>query len=76
MTGNLAKALAAVQSALPTVHKGKTASIQSSKGSYGYTYADLADVTTAIMPLLAKNGLAFTCHPRGARRAGACHCPY
>ena len=65
-TGKLAAALAQVQAALPTVHKGKTASIQSSKGSYGYSYADLADVTTAIMPLLAKNGLAFTAHPRMA----------
>ena len=69
-TGKLAEALAKVQAALPTVHKGKTASIQSSKGSYGYSYADLADVTTAIMPLLAKNGLAFTAHPRMAGSGG------
>lgn len=60
----LAAALAAVQSALPVVHKGKTASIRSDKGSYGYSYADLSDVTAVIMPLLAKHGLSFTCTPR------------
>lgn len=70
MTGNLAKSLAAVQAALPTVHKGKTASIKSDKGSYGYTYADLADVTTAILPLLAKNGLSFVAHPRLTEKGG------
>lgn len=66
MTGNLAKALAAVQAALPTVHKGKTANV----GQYKYDYADLADVTVAVMPLLAKHGLAFTCHPRAVERGG------
>ena len=59
-TGKLAEALAKVQAALPTVHKGKTANT----GKYSYDYADLADVTAAVMPLLAKNGLAFACHPR------------
>lgn len=63
MTGKLAEALAKVQAKLPTVHKGKTASIASSKGSYSYSYADLADVTAAIMPLLAANGLSFSCMP-------------
>ena len=57
---NLAAALAAVQAALPVVHKGKTANV----GTYKYTYADLADVTAAIMPLLSRNGLAFACTPR------------
>lgn len=61
---NLAAALAAVQAALPVVHKGKTASIKSDKGSYGYSYADLADVTAVIMPLLSKHGLSFACTPR------------
>ena len=61
---SLAAALAAVQAALPVVHKGKTASIKSDKGSYGYSYADLADVTAVIMPLLSKHGLSFTCTPR------------
>ena len=56
----LAAALAAVQGHMPSVHKGKTANV----GQYRYTYADLADVSSAILPLLAENGLAFTCHPR------------
>lgn len=61
----MAAALAAVQAALPTVHKGRTATIPSKQGpGYSYRYADLSDVTAAIMPLLSRNGLAFTCHPR------------
>ena len=66
----LAAALAAVQSALPVVHKGKTASIRSDKGSYGYSYADLSDVTAVIMPLLAKHGLSFSCTPRTVGERG------
>lgn len=64
MTGKLAEALAKVQAALPTVHKGRKAEV----GKYSYTYADLADVTAAVMPLLAKHGLAFTCHPQATER--------
>lgn len=56
----LGAALAAVQADMPSVHKGKTANV----GQYRYTYADLADVSAAILPLLAEHGLAFTCHPR------------
>lgn len=67
---SLAAALAAVQAALPVVHKGKTASIKSDKGSYGYSYADLADVTAVIMPLLSKHGLSFACTPRITERGG------
>jgi hypothetical protein len=55
----IAAALAAFQAEMPTVHKGKTAKV----GSYSYTYADLADVTEAAMPLLSKHGLAYTCTP-------------
>ena len=67
---SLAAALSAVQAALPVVHKGKTASIRSEKGSYGYSYADLSDVTAAVMPLLAANGLSFACTPRLVERGG------
>lgn len=65
-TGKLAEALAKVQSKLPTVHKGKQANV----GQYSYSYADLADVSTAVMPLLATNGLSFTAHPRATDRGG------
>lgn len=65
--GNLAEALAKVQAALPVVHKAKSAKVpMKGGGSYSYDYADLADVTKVIMPLLAKHGLAFICHPRQA----------
>lgn len=59
-TGELAKALVAFQKELPTVTKGRTANA----GSYSYTYADLASVTAAVIPLLSKNGLAFSVTPR------------
>lgn len=60
---NLAAALAAFQSELPTIKKGNTADVNSAKGSYSYQYADLADISPLVMPLLGKNGLAFTSRP-------------
>lgn len=56
----LAAALAAFQSEMPTVPKGKTADT----GKYRYTYADLADVTQAAMPILSRHGLSFLTRPR------------
>lgn len=52
----LHKALAAAQAEMPTVPKSKTAKA----GSYSYSYADLADVMTAVAPVLSKHGLAVT----------------
>lgn len=64
-TPALAAALVAFQAEMPTVHKGKTASVPTkSGGSYSYTYADLADVVEAATPLLTSHGLAFTARPR------------
>lgn len=60
---NLAAALAAVQMEIPAVSKGNTASVKSEKGSYSYSYADLAEITPLILPLLGKNGLAFMASP-------------
>jgi hypothetical protein len=61
---NLAAALAAFQAEMPTVAKTKTAKVETKTGrNYSYTYADLADVTEAAMPLLAKHGLAFIASP-------------
>ena len=69
--GGLARALVALQAELPWVAKTKTAQVPTkSGGSYSYTYADLADVTAAAMPLLVKHGLAFTCLPRITERGG------
>lgn len=64
--GGLARALIAVQAELPWVAKTKTADM----GNYSYTYADLGDVTAAAIPLLTKNGLAFSCCPRVTEKGG------
>lgn len=61
---SLAAALAAFQGEMPSVHKGNTANVPTkSGGSYRYTYADLADVSKAAMPILARHGLSFTTSP-------------
>ena len=60
---NLASALARVQCSLPHVGKTKTAQVKSEKASYSYKYADLADVASAILPLLGAEGLAFIAKP-------------
>jgi hypothetical protein len=59
----LATALAAFQAEMPTVTKAHTATVRSDKGNYSYTYAGLADVSEAAMPLLAKHGLSFVTLP-------------
>ena len=58
-------AVAALQAQLPRVGKGETAKVPGKDGKQGYTYryADLADVSQAILPLLAKHGLAFIAKP-------------
>lgn len=53
----LTEALVAFQLELPDVSKGSTNPAFKSK------YADLADVTKAVFPVLAKHGLAFTSAP-------------
>lgn len=63
MTETLTAALAAVQADLPVVGKDQKATVKSDKGSYTYKYANLAAVTAAILPLLSKNGLAWTTLP-------------
>jgi hypothetical protein len=56
--GNLADALAAFQAEMPVVAKSSINPHFKSK------FADLADITVAIIPLLTKHGLAFTVTPR------------
>lgn len=69
--GGLARALIQVQKALPMVQKTKTANVpMKGGGSYSYSYADLADVTAAALPLLTANGLAFMCAPRMNDKGG------
>lgn len=68
-TESLAAALSAFQSSMPSVPKSKRADVPTkSGGKYSYTYADLADVTAAAAPLLARNGLAFSSCPRQTER--------
>lgn len=57
---NLASALAAFQADLPQVIKGNTARVTTKTGgSYSYDYADLTDVSAAVLPKLAAQGLAW-----------------
>jgi hypothetical protein len=63
-TSPLAVALAELQAQLPHVAKDETANVPTkSGGSYRYTYADLADVSHAVLPLLGKLGMSFTSRP-------------
>lgn len=60
----LAAALAAFQATMPVVAKGETADVPTKAGGrFTYTYASLADITKVAMPLLAAQGLSFTCAP-------------
>lgn len=63
-SASLGAALAAFQRELPTVKKTKTAVVKTKTGGeYRYTYADLADVSTEVLPLLGKHGLSFSSRP-------------
>lgn len=62
-TETLASALAAFQLELPTLGKGNVANVRSDKGNYSYRYADLAEVSTLVLPLMAKHGLSFSAKP-------------
>lgn len=60
----LSEALSALQAHLPRVAKENTAKVESQTGrGYSYKYADLTDVTEAIMPLMAQLGLSFVACP-------------
>lgn len=63
MTDNLPTALALVQTKLPTIVKHQTAVVKSEKATFSYEYADLADVSEQILPLLGDAGLAWICRP-------------
>lgn len=64
MTDNLTAALAKVQAELPEIRKSETAEVKTKTGgTYKYSYADLAAVSKAILPLLGKHGLAWVTRP-------------
>jgi hypothetical protein len=61
---NLVTALSAVQGEMPTVQKAETANVRTKTGgAYQYRYASLADIHTAVLPILAKHGLAWITMP-------------
>jgi hypothetical protein len=64
-TKELNAALAKFQATLPHITKGESATIPGKEGKQGfkYTYADLKDVSDAILPALGKVGLAFSAFP-------------
>ena len=64
-TPNLNKALAAFQAEMPTLERDRKVEVETKgdKPNYDYSYATLANVTAAAMPLLGKHGLSFTAFP-------------
>lgn len=63
-TPALAAALAKVQAQLPKLERDRTVEVTQKSGQkYSYSYATLANLSEAVLPLLAANGLAFTAMP-------------
>lgn len=62
---SLAAAVVALQGQLPHVRKGNTAVIEKRDGtfSHSYSYADLGDIYEALIPVMQRHGLSFTCAP-------------
>jgi hypothetical protein len=58
-TNSLAQALATLMTKLPEIKKSQSADT----GSYTYSYADLAQVSRAVLPVLGELGLSFTAKP-------------
>lgn len=67
--GSIEAALVAFQADMPVIPKTHTANVPTKNGgTYSYTYADLADVTAAVIPLLNRHGLVFSACPRATER--------
>lgn len=63
---NLAAALAKVQAELPKLERDRTVTVEPKdpkKDPYSYSYVTLARLSEAILPLLARHGLAFAAMP-------------
>lgn len=73
-TASLAAALAQLQRRLPDIKKSEVAEVQTQKGTYTYTYAGLAQISDAILPLMGELGLSFLARPtfRGDRYVLVC----
>ncbi|MBQ1061311.1 ERF family protein [Micromonospora sp. C41] len=60
----LAAALAKVQAELPKLERDRTVEVEKKAGgTYSYSYVTLANLSDAILPLLAKHGLSFATMP-------------
>ena len=60
----LAAALARVQAELPKVERDRTVEVQQKNGQvYSYSYVTLANLSDAVLPLLARHGLSFVAMP-------------
>lgn len=62
-TKTLAQAVAMLQTRLPEIKKTQTADVKTDKARYRYTYADLAQITRELMPVLGELGLSFVAKP-------------
>jgi hypothetical protein len=63
---SLAAALAKVQAKLPKLERDRTVTVEPKdpkKAPYSYSYVTLANLSDAILPLLAENGLSFVAMP-------------
>jgi len=66
MTGlsALAAAMCKVQAELPKLERDRTVEVRQKSGdTYSYSYATLANLSEAVLPLLAKHGLSFVAMP-------------
>ena len=64
VTSGLNEALADLQTQLPHIAKNNRAKVPTKAGgSYEYQYADLAEISRQVLPLLGKLGLSFTSRP-------------
>ncbi|MEU0078628.1 ERF family protein [Micromonospora tulbaghiae] len=62
--GGLNAALATLQTKLPRITKDNTAKVETrTGGSYRYTYADLAQISAQVLPIMGSVGLSFTSRP-------------
>jgi hypothetical protein len=62
-TKSLAEALAVLMTKLPEIKKSQEAKVKTDKANYSYNYADLAQISRALMPILGDLGLSFTARP-------------
>jgi hypothetical protein len=59
----LIEALSQLQGRLPKIERTHTANVKTQQGSFTYSYAGLAEVNSAVLPLMSELGLAFLCKP-------------